>query len=84
MEYERTIFTPIDSYRTQRISSLSELPAHRQIIYGRTFSARWNPSDFTGVTRYRPIHKTRWSDLGYMLVGAAFFAVVIYGIVRFF
>lgn len=80
MDYQRTTFRPIDGYRTQRVSQMSELPAHRQIIYGRTFSSRWNPSDFTGITRYRSLHKFAWSDFGYSLVGIAFFAVLGYGI----
>lgn len=85
MDYERTSYNEIDKYLpTPRQSTMGELPAHRQIIYGRTFSARWNRNEFAGIEHYKAAHRFAWSDLGYSLIGLAFFTVIGYGIVRFF
>lgn len=85
MDFERTSYNPVDQYlATPRQSTMGELPAHRQAIYGRTFSARWNRNQFAGIEHYKVVHRFAWSDFGYSLVGIAFFAVVGYGIVRFF
>lgn len=84
MEYERTNFSYADQYvGAERVSSLGQLPTHRQVIYGRTFSAMWNRKQFDAIEHYKAPARWSWSDLGYMFVGICVFAVAIYAAIRF-
>lgn len=80
---ERSSYTPDDQYITSRISSMGQLPTHRQVLYGRTYSARFNRSEFAGIEHYKNRARWAWSDLGYMALGLATFITIGYAIVRF-
>lgn len=79
---ERTSYTPIDQYlSTPRVSSMGQLPAHRQIIYGRTFGARWNRNDFAGI-EHHPGHGARWSAVIATIIATACLLMLAFTLVR--